>query len=131
MIVKNESKIIKRCLDSVKPIIDYWVIVDTGSVDGTQEIIKKHLKDIPGELHERPWKNFGENRTEAFQLAKGKGDYLLFMDADDVLVIEEEFHKQALTKDLYNTVARSPRLYLYKTTTCQSEFTLEMGGRHS
>ena len=65
MIVKNESEVIKRCLDSVIPVIDYWVIIDTGSNDGTQDIIKNHLKDIPGELHERPWKNFGENRTEA------------------------------------------------------------------
>src|ERR1700733_3920461 len=44
MIVKDESRIIKRCLDSVKPFIDYWVIVDTGSKDGTQKIIKKHMK---------------------------------------------------------------------------------------
>src|ERR1700722_17972902 len=73
MIVKNESKVIQRCLDSVKPHIDYWVIVDTGSTDGTQEIIKKHMKGIPGKLYERPWKNFGESRSEAFDLAKGKG----------------------------------------------------------
>jgi len=54
MIVKNESRVITRCLDSVLPVIDYWVIVDTGSKDGTQEIIKKHLKNIPGKLYERP-----------------------------------------------------------------------------
>jgi glycosyltransferase involved in cell wall biosynthesis len=102
MIVKDESRVIKRCLESVKPLIDYWVIVDTGSTDGTQEIIKQYLKNIPGELHERPWRNFGENRTEAFQLAKGKGDYILFMDADDVLKFKKSVKFNTLDKDLYN-----------------------------
>jgi glycosyltransferase involved in cell wall biosynthesis len=102
MIVKDESRVITRCLDSVIPIIDYWVIVDTGSTDGTQEIIKKHLKDIPGQLYERPWRNFGENRSEAFELAKGKGDYILFMDADDTLEFEEGAKLPPLTLDLYN-----------------------------
>ncbi|HEY2809979.1 MAG TPA: glycosyltransferase [Rhabdochlamydiaceae bacterium] len=101
MIVKNESKVIKRCLDSVKSMIDYWVIVDTGSSDGTQKIIKKELKNIPGELYECPWKNFGENRSQAFNLAKGKGDYILFMDADDVLEFQGEPQFPVLTKDLY------------------------------
>ena len=36
MIVRNEAPVIRRCLDSVMPIIDSWVIVDTGSTDGTQ-----------------------------------------------------------------------------------------------
>lgn len=112
MIVKNESKVIKRCLDSIKPIIDYWVIVDTGSVDGTQKIIKKELKDIPGELYERPWKNFGENRTEAFSLAKGKGDYILFMDADDILEFDGERALPLLTRDLYN-MWRGTKDFLY------------------
>jgi len=39
MIVKNESEVITRCLKSVLPLIDYWVISDTGSTDGTQKII--------------------------------------------------------------------------------------------
>lgn len=102
MIVKNEAKVIRRCLDSVKGIIDYWVIVDTGSSDGTPEIIKEHMKGFPGELYERSWKNWGATRTEAFELAKGKGDYLLFMDADDVLEFDEQFKMPPLTKDLYN-----------------------------
>ncbi len=102
MIVKDESKVITRCLDSVTPLIDYWVIVDTGSTDGTQEIIKKYLNDIPGELYERPWRNFGENRSEAFNLAKSKGDYILFMDADDTLEFEDTIRLPLLTLDLYH-----------------------------
>ena len=43
MIVKNESKIIERCFDSVKDYIDTWCICDTGSTDGTQDIIKKYF----------------------------------------------------------------------------------------
>ena len=38
MIVKNEQPVIRRCLASVKEMIDYWVIVDTGSTDGTQDL---------------------------------------------------------------------------------------------
>ena len=102
MIVKNEKEVLKRCLDSVKPLIGYWVIVDTGSIDGTQEFIQEHMKDIPGELHERPWKNFGFNRSEAIRLAKNKGDYLLFIDADDWLEIDAGFQSRFLDKDVYN-----------------------------
>jgi len=101
MIVKNESKVIRRSLGSVKPLIDYWVIVDTGSVDGTQDIIREFMKGIPGELHERPWVNFEHNRNEALQLAQNKGDYLLFIDADEELRISEDFVKPQLEKDSY------------------------------
>lgn len=101
MIVKNESQVITRCLGSVKPLIDSWVIVDTGSTDNTQNIIKEFMKDVPGELHERPWINFGHNRNEALQLAKGKADYILFIDADEVLQFSPEFVMPPLDKDSY------------------------------
>ena len=101
MIVKNESRVIQRCLESVVPIIDSWVIVDTGSTDGTQQIIRDFLKEIPGELHERPWVHFGHNREEALKLAKGKADYILFMDADDTLSFEKDFQLPELTHDFY------------------------------
>jgi glycosyltransferase involved in cell wall biosynthesis len=101
MIVKDESAVIQRCLTSVKPLIHYWVIVDTGSKDGTREIIRECLRRVPGELYERPWRNFGENRSEAFDLAKGKGDYILFMDADDTLEFEGAIKWPHLTQDLY------------------------------
>lgn len=101
MIVKDESHVICRCLASVKPLIDYWVIVDTGSTDGTQKIIKDFMKDIPGELRERPWVNFAHNRNEALDYAKGKADYLLFMDADDTLETPQKYSWPILDRDTY------------------------------
>lgn len=101
MIVKNEAGVIRRCLDSVRPIIDYWVIVDTGSTDGTQEVIRQHLQDIPGELHERPWENFAHNRSEALALARGHGDYVWVIDADEILEIDPEFTMPPLAAHSY------------------------------
>ncbi len=106
MIVKNESAVIRRCLESVKPFIQYWVIVDTGSTDGTQDIIKKYMKDIPGELHEHPWVDFAHNRNIALELAKDKGTYLLLIDADDVLEPTKRFVMPVLNKDLYYVVTK-------------------------
>lgn len=101
MIVKNESRVIRRCLDSVRPFIDYWVICDTGSTDGTQDIVREHLRDIPGELHERPWRDFGYNRTEALQLAVGKADYTFVIDADEILLTKPDFSIPELVADEY------------------------------
>ena len=85
MIVRDEAHVIERCLASVKPYIDRWVIVDTGSVDDTPARIASALAGVPGTLHHRPWRNFGHNRGEALELARGQADYLLFIDADDAL----------------------------------------------
>ena len=101
MIVKNEAAVIRRCLDSVRPLIGYWVIVDTGSTDGTQDIIREHLRGLQGELHERPWRDFAHNRSEALQLARPHGDYSLVIDADDVLDIGEGFRLPELSADSY------------------------------
>lgn len=102
MIVKNEAGVIRRCLDSVRPVIDYWVIVDTGSTDGTQNIIREYFYDRPGELHERPWQDFAHNRSEALRLARDKGDYTLIIDADDALEIAPGKHLPPLTADSYS-----------------------------
>jgi len=110
MIVKNESQVIRRCIDSVKDYISYRVIVDTGSTDGTQDLIKEIMAEyeIPGELHERPWVDFGHNRTESLQYSIDKADYRLIIDADDVLFIENQEVNPFLniSKDFYKIKIR-------------------------
>lgn len=101
MIVKNERHVLERCLRSVLPLIDQWLIVDTGSTDGTQGIIREVLYDVPGELMERPWLNFGHNRSEAVALARPMADYLLTLDADEYLRFGEGFCWPALMHDAY------------------------------
>ncbi len=103
MIVKNESHIILRCLESVKDMIDYWVISDTGSTDNTQQIIRDFFTEhqIPGELHEHPWKDFSHNRNLALELARDKADYLLMMDADDQFIHPPNFRFSNLTEGSY------------------------------
>jgi len=101
MIVKNEAHVIRRCLESVLPVIDTWVISDTGSTDGTQDIIREIMQDVPGELIERPWENFGHNRNEVLKHSSGKADYILIIDADEWFEFEEGFSFQNLTEDAY------------------------------
>jgi glycosyltransferase involved in cell wall biosynthesis len=100
MIVKHEAKIIERCLASVRGLIDHWVICDTGSTDDTVERIERTLEGIPGQVHRRPWVNFGVNRTEAIERARHKADYLLVIDAD-MTVSFDDGAKRALTADSY------------------------------
>jgi len=87
MIVKDEAPVMERLLASVQGVVDFFVIVDTGSSDGTPELIQRLAGDLglPGEIHFRPWVNFGYNRQEALELALAadRGDWLLFIDADE------------------------------------------------
>lgn len=106
MIVKNEAPVIERCLASVRPWVDHWVIVDTGSTDGTQALVRQAMAGLPGELHERPWKNFAHNRNEALQLARPQADYLLFIDADEQLAVPAGFAWPELTADGYFLTCR-------------------------
>jgi hypothetical protein len=110
MIVKDEASVIARCLSSVKPWIDRWAIVDTGSSDDTRDIVRETMRDVPGELHERPWRNFGHNRSEALDLARDKADYLLFIDADETLGTAPNAQWPTLHEPAYSLEARYAEL---------------------
>lgn len=80
MIVKNESQVLRRCLESVVGIIDEIIIVDTGSSDGTQEIAKEFTENI----FEIQWKeDFSEARNYA--ASKANGEWILVLDADEYI----------------------------------------------
>lgn len=125
MIVKNESKIIERCLNSAKRYIDCISICDTGSTDNTIEIIEAFMKEnnIPGKVHKHKWENFGHNRTLSMQAAqqtlKDLGmtlsqTYLLLLDADMVLK-DLGFNKQLLKEDGYIITQKNTFLSYYNT----------------
>jgi len=110
MIVKNESAVIRRCLDSVRPYIDHWCICDTGSTDGTQDIIRETLEGIRGTLFQDPWIDFGHNRTLAVRRAKSRADYHLLMNADETLAASGEF-RDSLTDDIMMVPVRGTTEY--------------------
>jgi glycosyltransferase involved in cell wall biosynthesis len=85
MIVKNEEAVIERALLSAKPFISTYVIVDTGSTDRTKEIIAATMADVSGIIVDRPWVNFGVNRSEALALCDDHMDWAIMIDADDTL----------------------------------------------
>lgn len=99
MIVKNEARVIERCLRSCRELIDRWTICDTGSTDGTQQLVERELEGIPGTLYQQEWIDFGHNRSASMELAYGKADYLLLIDAD--MTVVQSAPLGALTADAY------------------------------
>jgi glycosyltransferase involved in cell wall biosynthesis len=91
MIVRNEAEGIRQCLESVRPHIGYYVISDTGSTDSTMDIIREVLDGVPGELIERYWRNFGENRSDVFAAVRGHAQVVLALDADMTVEIDPDF----------------------------------------
>ena len=111
-ICKDESHVIEKMLDSAKGIVDLIVVNDTGSTDGTQQIIKnfgeKH--NIPTYVFERPFDDFEKSRTWAMEKLKEVVKELewdpskvhgFWFDCDEQLVIDSKFDKNQFTKDLY------------------------------
>lgn len=100
---KNEEHCIQNTLESVYKYIDYWVVCDTGSTDRTCEIVKTFFeeKGIPGELHVDEWVGFDVNKTLMMGRAKDKADYVMHLDADDLLVGEFEFKNEDAGYDAY------------------------------
>tara|TARA_X000001388_G_scaffold24304_3_gene16852 strand:+ start:11327 stop:12532 length:1206 start_codon:yes stop_codon:yes gene_type:complete len=109
MIVKDETHVIEQCLKSMAKHIDRYDITDTGSTDGTQDLIKKTMEelDIPGEVHQSDWKGFGDHngktgsRTESLRNAQKSGaDYAWVIDADDYMTGDFKYPNE-MTADSY------------------------------
>jgi hypothetical protein len=86
MIVKDEELTLPRTLASVRPHIDRFVILDTGSTDRTREVIRRELAGVPGEIFEEPFVDFSTSRNRALELAGEGTEFVMWLDADDELV---------------------------------------------
>jgi len=122
MIVKNEEAVIERALRSALPFISTYVIVDTGSTDRTKEIIQEVMKDVSGLVVDRPWVNFGVNRSEALTLCDGQMEWAIMLDADDTLEgkvisadVWEHFEIDAFNLHIHHSTIRHQRPHIFKT----------------
>lgn len=111
MIVKDEAAIIERALRAAAPHLAGYVICDTGSTDGTPEIIKRVFDEygVPGEVVHTTFENFEQARNEALAAARASTvdfDYVLFCDADMELRVDGEF-PAGLTEPVYNLMQYS------------------------
>ena len=95
LMVKNEEKIIQRCMAAVEGIVDAYVVTDTGSTDKTVELASEFLETREGIVEMSTWKDFGHNRTLSFKNAQNyckskkwdlKETYGLLLDGDMVFV---------------------------------------------
>jgi glycosyltransferase involved in cell wall biosynthesis len=111
-ICKDESPVIENMLESAKDIVDLIVVNDTGSTDGTQQIIKNFGEKygIPTYVFERPFDDFENSRNHAMQKLRDVVAELnwnpdqvhgFWFDCDETLVIDSKFNKSQFTKDLY------------------------------
>jgi len=100
---KNEEHCIRDTLESVYKYIDTWVVHDTGSTDNTCKIVTEFFeeKGISGELYCEEWQGFDYNKTKMFERCYGKSDYVLHIDADDLIIGDFKFDVKYPTKDTY------------------------------
>ncbi|MBZ9993109.1 glycosyltransferase [Mesorhizobium sp. BH1-1-4] len=136
MIVKNEAKVILRCLASASSLADYVLVVDTGSDDGTQDLIRGFLADhnLKGEVIDEPWLNFAYNRTFALERLRERGwvDYAMMIDADDVLIQNHEFDTAAfklqIDQDLYDIELTNGGISYYCPQLCRNSLPFRYKG---
>lgn len=130
LMIKNEERIIKRCIQNALCIADAIIIADTGSTDNTLKVLEEFLPTlpIPAKLYQHEWRDFGHNRTLAFQSAQDFTNslnwnpeltYALLLDADMNFVQTPNFSKDQLITNGYRIKQKSGSLEYYNTRFCK------------
>ena len=126
LMIKNESKIIERCIERALDHVDAISILDTGSTDNTVEICNKFLEKCgkPFNVSVEQFKTFGYNRTISFQkaqeLCKKLGwdsdkTYAMAVDADMIIKPSDAFKDFKMTANGYNLIQQNGSLKYYNT----------------
>ena len=130
LMIKNESKILRRCLETLTNVVDCFCICDTGSTDNTQEIAKEFLETHEGCLTVSPFVDFGSTRTQSFLHAQTylrtknwnlRETYGLLLDADMVFV-PNKVKEQNLTEAGYSIIQLNGGLEYYNCRLVRMDF---------
>ncbi len=118
MIVKDEAAIIERCLAAAAPWIDAYAIHDTGSADGTADIVRSFFErhGVPGRVTHGRFDDFAQARNDSLAAARDTAaahdiDYLLLCDADMELVVEDPAFRDSLAAEVYLLGQRAEGLH--------------------
>lgn len=106
MIVKDEEKTLEKCLKSIKDIPDEIIIVDTGSNDRTKEIALNWTPNV----HDFKW-NDDFSAARNFSFDKASMDYILWLDADDILLDDDYKKFIELKHSLDSTIEAVSMIY--------------------
>jgi glycosyltransferase involved in cell wall biosynthesis len=128
---KNEAAGIGRMLESVSPYIDFWVLQDNGSTDGTPQIVEEWAKkhNIPGFMYkcEEGWIGYGWNRDHVLQKALQANhncDWIMKMDCDEALEVDDDFNWNELndhSTHAYSVHAKAPGCQYFRTWIWRSD----------
>ena len=130
LMIKNEEKILKRCLEAVENLVDCFCICDTGSTDNTAKIAAEFLDKRMGNLTVEPFKNFGYNRTVSFVNAQKyvkslgwnlKETYGLFLDAD-MMFVQGKLKGYPLTANGYRIIQLNGNMEYYNLRIARMDF---------
>ena len=102
IIVYNEEKYIQACLETLKPVVDEIVIVDSGSTDNTTSICKQYTENITTQL----FKGFGPQKQ--IGISNASHEWILQLDADERLSVNLQQELLELKKIINQCVLVSP-----------------------
>ena len=126
LMIKNESRIIARCIEHAISHVDAVAVLDTGSTDDTVAICQMVLTGFgkPFRIAVEPFKTFGHNRSKSFQLAQqlcteldwdAEKTYAMAVDADMNIVVGAGFNDFVMTANGYNVIQANGTLKYYNT----------------
>lgn len=136
MIVKNSGEVLRDCLSSIKPYIDKWTILDTGSVDNTIDIIKEELDGIQGNLYKEEFVDFSTTRNRSLELSSRSCKYTIILDdsyqlhgGDKLREFLEKNNNSSYSIRIGNLIGKKLCSYYYSLRIIKSDETLRYRGK--